>query len=67
MVCQKVCFRHKIIFSMVVTCSNSEDDKEMECNNNPSYDVMRLHRPTLTGHNERENISRVSGTYASVN
>ena len=49
----------------MATTSTSEDGDELQCSNNPSYEVMRLHRPTpnQTGSDERD---IVSDTYASV-
>ena len=52
----------------MATASTSEDGEELQCSNNPSYEVMRLHRPppSQTGSNEREDYVRVSDTYANV-
>ena len=57
-----------VLTSIVATAYKSEDDKEPECTNNPSYEVMRLHRPTpsQTGSDERENDVRFSDTYVNV-
>ena len=56
---------------MVATVSESVrvDDKELECTNNPSYEVMRLHRPMLSQagrSDEREYYAGASNTYANV-
>ena len=52
----------------MATASTTEDGDELQCNNNPSYEVMRLHRPTpsQTGSDERKDYVRVSDTYANV-
>ena len=56
---------------MVTTVSESicVDDKELECTNNPSYEVMRLHQPMLSQagrSDEREYYAGASNTYANV-
>ena len=49
----------------MATASTTEDGDKLQCSNNPSYEVMKLHRPipSQTGSDERD---IVSDTYASV-
>ena len=54
-----------IKFNLGATINKSKNDKEMECTNNPSYEVMQLQQ-NQTRSDVREDV-QVSDAYEYVN